>query len=266
MCLDLLRHRAHELARLPRQNSRSILKHLCPERALQKAHERTAVEKGKWEPMTLPAVAQGSHYCPFCQKSFSSKAACASHQSSRHGVGIVLDSVSGSVCHVCRQQWWSTYRRTEHLRSSLPCRAAWNHADLNAPLPFEATGHRQDRAWKPPATIAGPQPFWATLRPVDAGTPQVNSSAPSAAVTAKIRETAAGPQNQTLAIWFQGLYRLCLEHSERLTGSPFVPGSLAFDAFALCKAIPQGEPGKVLTQGQLQCLLEERHKAWLRQS
>ena len=174
---------------------------------------------------------------------------------------IVPDSVSGSVCQVCCQQWWSTYRLKEHLRRSLPCRTAWSHADLNAPLPFEATGHRQDRAWKPPATIAGPQPVWATLRPVDAGAPQANSSAPSAAVTARFSEIAAGPQNQTLAVWFQGLYRLCLEHSESISGSPFVPGSLAFDAFALCKAIPQGEPPKVLIQGQLQCLLEERQRS-----
>ena len=149
------------LARLPKKYARLALgKHTA---ALAKASRRTRREKDKWEPVTLPDVAQGSHFRPYCHKTFTTRAADASHQSTRHKVGTVSETVSGSKCFVCRQQWWSTYRLKEHLRRSGPCRNAWNNADLDTLLPFETIGRRQDKAWRPPTVVEGPQhPFKQT--------------------------------------------------------------------------------------------------------
>ena len=264
MSLAFLRAKDSQLAQMPRKYSRAMLKAQQAEPALHKACTRTALEKAKWEPVTLPAAANGMHFCPFCQKSFTTKAACASHQSSRHGVSTVADTVSGSVCHVCNQQWWSTYRLKEHLRRSQPCRDAWNNADLDAPLPFEATGHRQDKAWRPPVAVAGPQPFWATLRPDNCPSEHSSRAASCNGFTALVREIAVGPQNQSLGAWFLGMHRLYLEHGELLQQDMFVDGSLAADALALCQALPACKPGEAISKGNLLCQLEERHRVWLR--
>ena len=146
VCLTFLRAHHVTIARLPRRYTRFALDNCDGSHVLAAAKRRTDKERHKWEAVTLPKNGQGQHRCPICHKCFATKAAAASHQTARHRVSQVSDTVSGSVCHVCNQQWWTTYRLKEHLRRSSSCRNAWNHADLCDPLPFEPTGHRQDKA------------------------------------------------------------------------------------------------------------------------
>ena len=63
--------------------------------------------------------------------------------------------------------WWTTSRFRAHLEKTELCRVVYANADLDVASPAENVGHRRDRAWQPPARVAGPCPFWATLRPTD---------------------------------------------------------------------------------------------------
>ena len=258
VCLAFLRSRAACLARLPGKYTKLVLTSARSEDVLEKATLATAREKEGWTPLTLPSAAQGCHACPICHATFSSKAAAASHQASRHGVSLLGTGVSGSTCHVCCQQWWTTFRLKEHLRRSEVCRNAWHGADLDPPLPFEHTGSRQNRAWRPPVPVAGPRPFWATLAP---GPPHPEQQiAKPDRVPADLATLEAGPGGN-LCSWFLRLYRLCQESSaENLT---FTEGTLASDALRACQCLPTMDIGACTTFGNLCCLLEERHRLWL---
>ena len=161
-----LRCHATRLRALPRRYCKSVLQDRNCGPIREKAALRTKWESEGWVPVTLAVEARCVEFaCGHCCATFSTKAALASHQASRHGVKLVCDAVSGSACPVCRQEWWTTFRLKEHLRRAPQCRAAWNEADLPTACSFEQTGTRADKAWRPPVVIEGPQPFWATLNP-----------------------------------------------------------------------------------------------------
>ena len=259
VCLVFLRANAAALHRLPGRFRRSVLKGIDPTPSLTKATDHTTREKQGWILVTLPFTTPASFKCPVCRAAFSTKAAAASHQASRHGISIIGNTVSGSVCQVCNQQWWSTFRLKEHLRRSAPCRHTWQGADLNPSMDFETVGCRYDKAWRPPAPSFGPRPFWATLAP-DA--PSFHSQTSQAvAAQATVTELAKGPEGNP-GPWFVQIYRFCAEVG--CDAIPFPVDTLAYDAAQLCRGLPGWNPGDTATCGRIQCLLQERHHFWLK--
>ena len=107
------------------------------------------------------------HCCDSCGARFARRAGLAVHQLKMHGVRSVLSVAAGVECQVCRTLWWTTSRFRAHLEKTELCRVVYANADLDVASPTENVGHRRDRAWQPPARVAGPCPFWATLRRTD---------------------------------------------------------------------------------------------------
>ena len=134
IALTFLRTHHAALSKLSRQCGHALHKQQRDGSATCKAAAHTARERDGWISVTLPVSSESNHLtCSLCSLQFSTKAALASHRSSRHGVGLLCGNVSGTACPVCRQQWWTTWRLKEHLRRSEVCRNAWNHADLSPP-------------------------------------------------------------------------------------------------------------------------------------
>ena len=139
------------------------------------------------------------------------------------------------------------------------CRNAWQGADLDPPADFETIGCRRDRAWRPPVPSYGPPPFWATLRP---GPP-----AGLVAVPTSVHHSSAvdilckGPEGN-VGSWFLQLYRFCAEAGKDATFFPV--DTVAFDAARVCESLPTMNPGDSFVSGDVQCLLEERHRIWLK--
>ena len=77
-----------------------------------------------------------------------------------------ISVASGSFSSVCQVEWWSAFRLREHLRR-IPAFffRVYEVADLDDSKKFEATGSRQQKAWRLPTPVYGPQPWWATLNP-----------------------------------------------------------------------------------------------------
>ena len=260
-----LRDKLPLLQALPGKYSRAIKVNHDGARVRAAAKDRTEREKQGWLPVTLNLAPRSVEFaCSHCNATFSTKAALASHKSSRHKISLVCDAVSGSACPVCRQEWWTTFRLKEHLRRSRTCRTAWNEADLPTAGEFEHTGHRAHKAWKPPTPISGPQPFWATLCPED------NSQQDAHDTDAAIRPTASAiealavqPAKVDLARWFTRVYTMWTEHAAAFAEPPFVAGTVAHDAWLLCSQLSATTVGATVTNGSLQILLEERNKLWL---
>ena len=103
--------------------------------------------------------------CELCSKQCTTKAALAVHKSIVHGERAASFSAGGTACQVCSTQWWTTARLRAHVWRSAPCAAAYGHSDLDPPEEWEVQGTRKELAWRPPANVAGPPPWWATLRP-----------------------------------------------------------------------------------------------------
>ena len=259
VCLVYLRTHAAVLKRLPGRFRKHLLGVICPDVPLAKAKINTLREKEGWISVTLPAASGASHSCPVCFATFSTKAAAASHQASRHGISTVGNTVAGSVCHVCSQQWWTTFRLKEHLRRSEVCRNSWQGADLNPPEDFEQVGCRRDKAWRPPVPSFGPPPFWATLRP---GPPPHSQLLPSQATTQATVDALCNGPDGNLGSWFLQVYRFCLETGSDPTVFPV--DTVAYDAAQICRSLPSSDLGAICISGDLQCLLEERHRLWLK--
>ena len=259
VCLVFLRANVAALQRLPGRFRKHVLRAIQPTVPLAKAKANTQREKDGWVPVTIPRTGSTAFSCPICFATFSTKAAAASHQASRHGVSIIGNAVAGSVCQVCSQQWWTTFRLKEHLRRSEICRNAWQGADLDPPADFETIGCRRDRAWRPPVPSYGPPPFWATLRP---GPPASLVSVPASVNhSAAVDTLCKGPEGNGSS-WFLQLYRFCAETGREATVFPV--DTVAFDAARICESLPVMNPGDSFVSGDVQCLLEERHLIWLK--
>ena len=127
-----------------------------------------------------PTAPCGQHVCTFCPMRFVSKDNLAAHQSTVHQVAAAVSSATGTTCNVCRVEWWTTHRLKEHLRRSEVCRNTYQNADLPGALRHEIVGRKKERAFRPPAEVHGPLPWWATLRP-----PPMSQPAGPAAVAAQ---------------------------------------------------------------------------------
>ena len=263
--LSWLRARLPLLAAIPSRYSRQAKAGYDGARVRAAAKARTERERQGWLPVTLHLAPRSVEFaCSHCNATFSTKAALASHKSSRHKISLVCDSVSGSACPVCRQEWWTTFRLKEHLRRSKGCRTAWTEADLPTANGFEQTGHRANRAWKPPTSFCGPQPFWATLRPTETQQPtaqDVDAAIRPSAST--IEALAVQPANADLGKWFARLFATWTEFAAAFEVSPFRPGTVANDAWILCSKLSATTVGVTITHGTLSIQLEERNKLWL---
>ena len=266
-CLGFLRTHTTLLGRLPRRFSREVLSRSDGDAALAKAKASTDLERCGWQPSSLPCQDNPALvHCHLCSASFRTRAARAVHMANRHQQCLVTPSASGHVCFVCGQNWWSTYRLREHLRRSYDCRVVWNCADLPNPLPHEKTGSRRDAAWRPPAPVFGPPPFWATLRPstddftVD-GPVEVDCDDRLEAV---LRSLNASYNKAEVGAWFQQLYRTFCEYPDVAEEVGDKVGGFVKSGVALCLRVQDLTPGKVVREGHLLCQLGERQHIWLK--
>ena len=265
-----LRDQITRLYSLPRRFGKQVLQDRCCDKIREQATLRTRWESEGWIPITLATEARSVEFaCVNCRATFSTKAALASHQASRHGVKLVCHAVSGSACPVCRQEWWTTFRLREHLRRAPQCRASWNEVDLPTAQSFEHTGSRADRAWRPPVEVEGPQPFWATLNPPAPPAHTAADVAPNEAIRPEgihLRQLEELPKAGDLGKWFVQIFQAWNEHAASFSGNPFTAGTVAADAWALCAQTIGMPDGSSRSCGRLSFLLEERKRFWLKLS
>ena len=133
--------------------------------AIDKAEAILQCEAAGGAVFQAPTAPCGQHVCTFSPMRFVSKANLAAHKSTVHHVAAAVSSATGTTCNVCRVEWWTTHRLKEHLRRSEVCRNTYQNADLPGALRHEIVGTKKDRAFRPPAEVHGPLPWWATLRP-----------------------------------------------------------------------------------------------------
>ena len=133
------------------------------ELALAKAQSMYQFEKDGGVVVSMPAAPTGAWKCQDCLVRFSCRASLASHRPTVHGDQARVASASRTQCAVCSQEWWTTHGLREHLGRSSHCRVCYVNADLDPAEPFEAVGHKNQPAWRPPLGTMGP--WWATLRP-----------------------------------------------------------------------------------------------------
>ena len=101
-----------------------------------------------------------------CGKTFPDSQTCSVHLARHHQVPTLATSVCfGSRCEVCMQEFWTQSRLQQHLRKTRWCLHVYNQGDL------EGTGtapdvDRRNHVWQPAVRVEGPQPFWASQRPV----------------------------------------------------------------------------------------------------
>ena len=106
--------------------------------------------------------------CPVCHKHFATVAAQGAHARRVHGkVALHTQSLRGTACQVCMREYWTTSRLREHFRFSASCCHTYIGADLGAVLPQEAGhGGTAGATCRPITALIGPQPWWASLRPI----------------------------------------------------------------------------------------------------
>ena len=103
--------------------------------------------------------------CTLCGRSFPCQRACSVHMARRHGMYTCATNVTfGSRREVCRQEFWTSFRLQQHLRKNRRCLSVYWHSDLEGS--GTGQGDRRDHSWQPATIVEGPQPFWATRRPV----------------------------------------------------------------------------------------------------
>ena len=229
--------------------------------ALAKATRLSAKALEGWHPVLMPSNDGLTFSCPRCQATFRSRSALAVHLDKRHNTRLLTKAASGTFCYVCSTEWWSTYRLREHLRRDPVCRATWNESDLPAAAAWELTGHRSDKAWRPPQVACAAQPFWATLRPPLAepvATAELDSDDQLRAWAA---DMDSGLKDTDLSIWAHQVLRR-LKEQPTLT-AVLKPGPALHAARAMESCLHQGT-GIRVQSGPFACLLEERQKLWIK--
>ena len=146
---------------------RHCLQHrsLTKQAALEKAASIARCEAAGGAVLVASQTPCGRHVCSYCPMRFASKANLAAHMSTVHQVSAIVSVATGTACNVCRTEWWTTHRLKEHLRRSSVCRDTYHNADLSSAMQHETVGTKKDKAFRPPAEVHGPLPWWATLRP-----------------------------------------------------------------------------------------------------
>ena len=266
-CLSFLRTHCTLLGRLPRRFSRAAVLRNDGVSVIAKARASTDLERMGWQPASLPCPDDLAHVrCHLCAAQFRTKAAKAVHMANRHRQCLITPAATGHVCHVCGQNWWSTFRLREHLRRSRECRIVWNCADLPEPLPHEKSGSRKEAAWRPPMAVCGPPPFWATLRP---DTDDFEADGPidvegGDRLEDILRTLNASFSKTEVGAWFQQLFRTFLEFAESAEEVGKKVGGFAMHGIALCPRVQDLAPGEVIREGIFCCQLGERRHVWLK--
>ena len=107
---------------------------------------------------------QALHACTTCGLLCGSKASLASHRSKVHGLGGCASGFLGTICHVCKHEFWTTPRLQLHLRKRPECRSAFSNSDVD--YHQWEFGNDPGLARKPAVEVPSPCPFWATMRPL----------------------------------------------------------------------------------------------------
>ena len=144
-----------------------------PAEAKARLHDRAAAAGVHYMRLPEMRVSTTPHVCAICRVTFSTPAARASHMAKCHKMPAGSSFATGTACQVCMRQFWATRRLKQHLRSSPRCADIYAGADLD----FEPPVHDDTAICAPPAQLAGPRPWWATLRPTPPEPPMAASSA-----------------------------------------------------------------------------------------
>ena len=89
----------------------------------------------------------------------------AVHLARKHQVDAPATQVAyGTRCEVCQVEFWSVERLRVHLRRTRTCFAVYDHGDA-AREPEHESVDRLAHVSRPAVRTAGPQPWWAQLRP-----------------------------------------------------------------------------------------------------
>ena len=112
-------------------------------------------------------VLAARHSCPHCGLHFDTKQKLAVHVSRRHRqFSEHVRVATGTVCEVCRRQYWSLSRLQQHFKKSPQCLAIYDAADRHfGDDADDRTAGSTEGAWRPVVETFGPAPWWATLRP-----------------------------------------------------------------------------------------------------
>ena len=104
--------------------------------------------------------------CSLCGKIFNTAAKLSVHKHKQHkAMSEVYGYARGTSCLVCLKEYHSTNRLREHLRKTQDCLVRLRESEVAFPELQEdvSTGWF---AFKPVIKLAGPSPWWATLKPV----------------------------------------------------------------------------------------------------
>ena len=170
-CLTVLGCRIQQGSALLRAYSRKLIHDRGHEAQAAKAlaSEIQQLETDGCVVVARPCVAaQGRWRCKPCGQGFGSRAALRAHQAIRHGQRAVTAIVSGTQCLSCNQEYWSTARLRAHVSRVSRCAMRYRNADLDPPSQHELVREGTHAAWRPVTRVLAPQPFWATLDPIEA--------------------------------------------------------------------------------------------------
>ena len=112
----------------------------------------------------VPGQSDDGWMCARCGASYATARLLALHQWHKHRQRSEAAQVCfGTRCEVCCVEFWDSSRLQQHLKQQGRCRTVYANSDLDVPARPPAAKHRH--GWRPAATVAGPQPFWALLTP-----------------------------------------------------------------------------------------------------
>ena len=259
--LDFCRANMAALASLPRRYLSFVKGQMGSELALAKALLLNAKASAGWQPVLLPNTQGHLFSCPRCRATFRSRSALAVHMDKRHDTRLLTKAASGTFCHVCSTEWWSTYRLREHLRRDPVCRTTWNESDLPEAAEWEVTGHRQDKAWRPPQVLASAQPFWATLRPQPSHAAEHGEEHADTQLATWAETMDSSFRSADLSSWAHQVLRRLVEQP-RLPS--VLPTGFTYHAACAMDACLQKGTGTTEASGPFACQLEERQKLWIK--
>ena len=128
--------------------------------------EHTVVVSDSGEDCTLEELVTRFH-CRSCRASFDTQQKLAVHVSRKHRqYSEHVRVATGTVCEICRKQYWSLHRLQQHFKKSPRCLTAYDDADRHfGDESGDFAPGAEEGSWRPVADFYGPTPWWATLMP-----------------------------------------------------------------------------------------------------
>ena len=177
--------------------------------AKARAHDQVSANGLVFATLKAGTPAPMSFKCNDCGRAFSGAARLAVHRAKKHAVRALASEAWGTVCEICRRQYWSTDRLKEHFRRSPSCAFAYQQAEIGV-LPRMQLAPNAT----PPVPLVGPSPWWATLRPTVDQAPATCNQIPDATQLFQLAQVPAYAQ-QWLSMAEQGIaWRSNLQDSE----------------------------------------------------